>query len=116
MPHKDRSIAALKQRATDYMRQAEESLERTDIGEMERQIEQSRLYELAYNLLQQVAIDDSDPRLLKFAGEQASKWASNMRQATTKRRNDIVPALVEAVTGGATWSEAVKRLKLLEAD
>ncbi|MGH1451199.1 MAG: hypothetical protein ACRBBM_17480 [Pseudomonadaceae bacterium] len=116
MPQKDRSPEGLRALAGDYMRDAEESLERTDIGEMERQIEQCRLYELAYNLLIQVAIMTADKQLLKLASEQAAKWATNMRSATTKRKNDIVPSLVKAVTGGATWAEAVKALKKREED
>jgi hypothetical protein len=92
------------------MADAEAVLLRDDIGEMERQIQQAQHMELAFNLLQRVAVLEGDNAMLKNCAEQASKWAGHMRSATTKRKNDIVPELVEAVTKGASWSEAAKRL------
>ena len=104
MPQEDRSPQSLKELAADHMRDAEESLERTDLGEMERQIEQCRHMELSMVLLQQAAVIDSDDKLLKFAGEQATKWATNMRAATTKRRNDEVPRLLRAMEKRKNWA------------
>jgi hypothetical protein len=77
---------------------------------MERQILQCQHMEQYCSVMTQVALIEGDNGLLKTVGEQATKWATNMRAATTKRRNDIVPVLVEAVTAGASWSEAVKSL------
>lgn len=115
MPQGTRTVESLREKAADHMRLAEQALERTDLGEMERQIEQCQQMELAMCVLQQVAIMTGDDKLLKFSGEQATKWAVNMRGATTKRRNDIVPVLVETVTAGASWAEALRRLKDREA-
>ena len=101
---------ALRAEAANNMRAAEAVLRDESLGEMERQIEQSRLMELAYCQLQQVAIATDDTMLLRIAADNAQKWAAHMRSATTKRKNDIVPLLVQAVTDGASWSEAASAL------
>ncbi|MEL6706274.1 MAG: hypothetical protein AAFP15_18555 [Bacteroidota bacterium] len=106
----------LREQATGLMADAKRALEDRSRGEMDRAIEQSTLMEEAYNLLQQVAIIECDDRLLKMASEAASKWAINTRSATTKRRNDIVPQLVEAVMSGASWSEAAEALSAREVE
>lgn len=111
MPSKAERIEQLELEAAEHMADAQDVLRRTDMGEMARQIAQCQHMEQAYNKLQRIAILQGDKALLKTTGEQATKWATNMRAATTKRRNDVVPILVEAVAGNATWSEAVKRLK-----
>jgi hypothetical protein len=112
----DRSVAALKERAQECFRAAEAALMRTDIGEMERAIEEARQKSLGFNYLEQAAIEDDDFKLLKHAGEQSTKWATAMRQATTKRRNDIVPQLVELLMSNAAWSTAAKALSLKQDD
>lgn len=109
-------IESLELEAAQHMADAQEVLRRTDLGEMERQIEQCQHMEQAYNKLQQVAILRGDKALLKTTGEQATKWATNMRAATTKRRNDIVPILVRTVASNASWSEALRDLKALEEE
>ncbi len=114
MPSKAERVELLQLEAAQHMADAQEVLRREDLGEMKRQIAQCGHMEQAYNKLQQVAILTNDKALLKTTGEQATKWATNMRAATTKRRNDVVPILVNAVAGNATWSEALKDLKAKE--
>lgn len=105
MPQEDeRCVATLKEQSAAHTRAGEESLKRTDLGEIERQILHCGHRELAMNLLEQAAILDDDFKLLKFAGEQATKWATNMRAATTKRRNDEVPRLIEAMNDRKQWA------------
>ncbi|MEL6705771.1 MAG: hypothetical protein AAFP15_16005 [Bacteroidota bacterium] len=94
----------LREQAAQHMADAETVLRNEELGEMEAQILQSRLMERAYNLMQQVAIIEGDERLLKMASEAASKWATNTRAATTKRRNDEVPRLIRAMEDRKAWA------------
>lgn len=87
----------LRIKSVDYIAKAEKVLRRKSMGEMARQIEQSRLMELAYNYLAQAAVLEEDNSLLKQASENASKWAQHCRGATTTRRNDEVPRLMAAL-------------------
>lgn len=87
----------LRVKSVDCIARAEKVLRRKSMGEMARQIEQSRQMELAYNYLAQAAILEQDNGLLKHASENASRWAQHCRGATTKRRNDEVPKLMAAL-------------------
>ncbi len=108
MPQEDSGStgASLKDKASEWMRRAEHVLEQTEMGEMERQIEQARCMELAYNCLQQAAVlGEIDIAALKLAGDYAAKWSTTMRGATTKRRNDEVPKLIEAMKDRRAWAQ-----------
>ncbi len=105
------STKDMREKAGQHMADAESVLHETELGEMERQIEQCRHMELAYCLLQQIAVIDADKQLLKFAGEQATKWATNMRAATTKRRNDEVPRLIRAMEDRKQWARDLLSLE-----
>lgn len=106
----------LRKKAAADMARAEKQLKRSDVGEMERQIAQAQHMELSFNYMQQAAIVEGDNALLKNSAEQASRWAGHMRQATSKRKNDLLPLLIAALTGGASWSEAAKTLKEREVE
>lgn len=106
-------VEQLRQEAARFVQLSREVLDRTDIGEMDRQIECCRLREKAMGYLEEVAILTKDAALLKYAGEQASKWAGHMRSATTKRRNDEVPRLIAML---ADRREFARQLLGIEED
>ena len=95
---------ALRKKSQAHIAKAEKVLRDLSLGEMERQIEQSRLMELAFNYLAQAAIIEEDTNLLKHASENASKWAQHCRAAATKRRNDEVPRIIEAMSDRRQWA------------
>lgn len=103
----------LRKRAQAEIAKADKLLRDIKLGEMQRQIEQSRLMELAMNYMAQAAILDNDRAALKLATDAASQWAQHTRAATTKRRNDEVPKLIEAMTNRG---EFAKRLLAIEED
>ena len=103
----DRTVEELKALAQAYVFEAEAVLQNTSLGEMDRQIEQCRLMELSCCVMQQLAIKKGDGALWKSSGEQALKWATNMRAATTKRRNDEVPRLLRAMADRKKWARAL---------
>lgn len=104
----------LRVKSVDCIAKAERVLRRKSMGEMARQIEQSRQMELAYNYLAQAAILEQDNGLLKHASENASRWAQHCRGATTKRRNDEVPRLMAALADRKKFARAL--LAIEEAD
>lgn len=100
-------VLRLRLRAEEYLERAERVLEDESLGEMERQIEECRLNELSCNMLSRAAILADDPQLLKLASEQGVKWANAMRAATTKRRNDEVPKLIEDMQDRRKWAQTL---------
>ncbi len=113
--HKKDQLKALRlrKRAQTEIAKADKLLRNTELGEMERQIEQSRLMELAMNDMVQAAILTEDRSALKLASDQASAWAAHTRSATTKRKNDLVPKLVEAM---ANRKEFARQLMAIEEE
>lgn len=101
----DRDVDDLRELSMECFRAAEAAMRRADLGEMERQIEEAGHKELGYDYLVQVAVLTGDHALLKQAGEQAVKWATAVRSASTKRRNDEVPKLIDAMKDRRAWAQ-----------
>ena len=114
MDERDKERAArLRKRAQAEIAKADKLLKNTELGEMERAIEQGRLMELAYNYMAQAAIIENDSRALKLANDAASQWCQHVRASSTKRKNDLVPQLVEAM---ANRKEFARQLMAIEED
>lgn len=116
MPSKAERIEQLELEAVQHMADAQEVLQRTDLGEMERQIQQCQHMEQYCNKMQQVATLGRDKQLLKMIGEQATKWATNLRAATTKRRNDEVPRIIRAMEDRKKWARELLALEEEDED
>jgi hypothetical protein len=59
------------------------------------------------NKMLRVATLKGEYALVKTLGDQAAKWATNLRAATTKRRNDEVPKLIQAMENRKEWARTL---------